>query len=582
MGVPVDKEDAVVAFLKGAQNPDGGWSKGEGGSDLEATYRIMRFFFMANATPDLPRLNAFIARCRHDDGSYGVKPGDASPGGTYFATILSRWARMLNFEPAFVETAGFQPVFNGKDLNGWQGDASLWSARDGMLVGTSKGLSHNDFLATDGSYGSFVLKLTFQLVGGQGNSGVQFRSVRVPGHEMSGFQADIGESYWGCLYDESRRNKVLVQASDAAKKALRPKCFNQYVIEAKGDEIRLTLNDARSVTYHEADPAIARDGRIAVQLHAGGPTEVRFKHLYIQPLPDPKEGSDDAPGFHTRTLKAGGEGRKYTVYIPTGYDGKKAFPVVLFLHGSGERGKDGLQATQVGLGPAILNKPDLFPAIAVIPQAEKTWAADSDDAKAALAALDEVLGTLKCDRKKVVITGLSMGGRGTWEIAAKYPDRFSAAVPICGNGKTESAGALAALPVWAFVGDADRGQTVLNTRAMVEALRAAGGKARETEYRGVGHNSWDRAYNDPALIDWMLSPPRKASGTAPEEWPDPCGIQPVPPGSFMASRSRCVRAAFATWLPGLIALPAQEPTARTSSLPGVRPASSRRRDVVDA
>ena len=182
MGVAIDKEDAVVAFLKAAQRPDGGWSNGDGGSDLGTTYRIMRFFFfMANETPDLARLNDFIARCRHDDGSYGQRPDDSTSSGNYFATIISRWARLLNFEPALVETAGFQPIFNGKDLTGWQGDASLWSARDGMLLGTSRGLSHNDFLATDRSYGNFVLKLSFQLVNGDGNSGVQFRSVPRPG-----------------------------------------------------------------------------------------------------------------------------------------------------------------------------------------------------------------------------------------------------------------------------------------------------------------------------------------------------------------------------------------------------------------
>jgi predicted peptidase len=263
------------------------------------------------------------------------------------------------------------------------------------------------------------------------------------------------------------------------------------------------------VTYHESDPSIARDGRIAVQMHAGGPMEVRFKDVYIQPLPEPKDDADASPGFHLRTLKSGQDERKYTVYIPQSYDGRKAFPVVLFLHGSGERGKDGVRAAQVGIGPAIHANPDGFPAIAVIPQARETWAAGSDDAKAALAALDEVLGSLKADPRKVVITGLSMGGRGSWEVAAANPDRFAAVVPVCGNGRPESARTLAALPVWAFVGDADRAATVLNTRSMVEAIKAAGGTARLTKYRDVGHNSWDRAYSDPKLIDWMLAQTRK-------------------------------------------------------------------------
>jgi len=509
MGVPVDKEEAVVAFLKSAQRPDGGWSKDGSNSDLEASYRIMRFFFMSKKAPDLDRLSRFVARCRHEDGSYGVRPGDPTGGGTYFATILSHWARVLNSEPALLETAGFRPLFNGKDLAGWEGDSSLWTARDGMIVGSSKGLSHNDFLATDKSYRNFVLTLSFRLVNGEGNSGVQFRSVRIPGHEMSGFQADIGQNYWGCLYDESRRNKVLVQASDAATKSLRKVSLNSYVVEAKGEEIRLSLNGVTSVRYHEDDPAIAREGRIAVQLHAGGPTEVQFKHLYIQVLPDLKVGDEDSPGFHLRTLKSGGEGRKYAVYIPSGYDHRKTFPVILFLHGEGERGRDGLQPTQVGLGPAICNNPQRFPAVVVIPQARETWQANSEDASAALAALDEVLGSLKVDKTRVAFTGLSMGGRGAWEIAAAHPGRFSAVIPVCGQGNTDSARMMAALPVWAFVGDEDRDSTVLNTRAMIQAISTAGGRAKLTEYRSIGHNSWDRVYNDPKVIEWMLAQTRE-------------------------------------------------------------------------
>ena len=112
--------------------------------------------------------------------------------------------------PAVVETAGFTPLVNGDSLDGWDGDKQLWSASDGVLIGRSNGLNHNEFLATTRQYGSFLLSLNFRLADGQGNSGVQFRSVRVPGHEMSGYQADIGEGYWGALYDESRRNMVLV------------------------------------------------------------------------------------------------------------------------------------------------------------------------------------------------------------------------------------------------------------------------------------------------------------------------------------------------------------------------------------
>ena len=507
MGADIEHRDTVVAAMKEGQRPDGGWSKDDGPSDLGTSYRVMRAFYMLKEAPDLAAIRKFIASCRKSDGGYSATPdGAADPSGCYYATIILGWARALAGEPPIPETAGFVPLFNGKDLDGWQGDMKLWSARDGMLVGTSPGLKENNFLATGESYGDFILKLSFRLVGGEGNSGVQFRSVRIPGHEMSGYQADIGENYWGCLYDESRRNRVLAQASPKALEALNKTGWNQYVIRAMGDQITLSLNGVTSVTYREADPDIARGGKIAVQIHSGGPMEVQFKDILIQALPTPTDDVATTPGFHLRTVKTEQGERKYTVYVPEGYDDKREMPAVLFLHGSGERGEDGIQGAQIGLGAAIARNPKAFPMIAVFPQARKTWAADSDDAKAALAALDDVLASFKVDRKRVVLTGLSMGGAGAWEIAAAHPDRFAAVVPICGRGKPEAAATLKDRPVWTIVGDEDSDRTVRNTREMVAALRAVGAKPKLTEYRGIGHNSWDRAYNDPSLAAWMLDP----------------------------------------------------------------------------
>jgi poly(3-hydroxybutyrate) depolymerase len=505
MGVKLEKAEAVVAALRAGQRPDGAWSKSDAGSDLEATYRIMRALFMLKEAPDLARLRGFLARCRRSDGAYAAQPGaEADPSGTYYATTILRWVRLLGGEPALVETTGFVPLFSGRDTAGWEGDTSIWSARDGSLTGTSPGLKYNDFLSTEREYSDFLLKLTFRLAGGSGNSGVQFRSDRLPPHEMIGYQADLGQNYWGCLYDESRRKRVLVQASDAALKSLRPTAWNHYEIRAMGPKIRLALNGKMSVDYEEKDANIKREGKIAVQVHAGGPMEAAFKDIWIQPLPRPTTLDLDKPGFHLRTVKTGQGERKYSVFLPSGYDGQRSFPVALFLHGSGERGTDGVTSAQVGLGAAIHGHPGDYPLIAVFPQAEKSWKAGSDDANAALAALDDVLTTYKGDRSKVILTGLSMGGAGAWSIGMANPERFAAVVPVCGRGDETNAAALKAVPVWAFIGDADSEAAVLNTRAMVEALRAAGARARETEYRGVGHNSWDRAYNDPALIAWML------------------------------------------------------------------------------
>ncbi len=352
-------------------------------------------------------------------------------GGTYTATIVIRWLRLLSGMQPVVETAGLTPLVNGNDLSGWEGDRKLWSAQDGVLIGLSAGLNHNEFLATTRSYGDFILALDFRLLDGKGNSGVQFRSVRVPPHEMSGYQADIGEAYWGVLYDESRRNKILVAASENAVKALNKTDWNHYTVRAQGDRITLALNGKTSVNYHETEPGIARTGLLGVQIHAGGPTEVKFQNMLIQALPMPASGDSTGPGFHLRTVKVGDQDRKYAVYVPEGHDGSKAFPVILFLHGGGEKGEDGVVPAQVGLGPAILHRPGGLPALVVFPQARENWAVGSADMNGALAALDDVIATCKADTKRVVLTGPSMGGRGTWELAAAHPERFAAVVPVC-------------------------------------------------------------------------------------------------------------------------------------------------------
>ena len=282
----VNQREAVVATIKAGQKADGAWSKDDGASDLSSSYRVMRALYMLKEKPDAERLTGYIARCRHADGSYSNTPeGAGSLGATYYATIILRWLRLLDGKPPVLEKAAFAPLFNTTDLTGWEGNTSLWSARDRMLVGTSPGLDHNEFLATRQSYGNFILSLRFHLVDGNGNSGVQFRSVRVPGTEMSGYQADLGENYWGCLYDESRRNKTLVNASNEALSALRKDDWNHYVLCAVGDRITLYLNGVASVVYCEEAANIAPDGLIAVQIHAGKPMEVQFKDIQIRVLP---------------------------------------------------------------------------------------------------------------------------------------------------------------------------------------------------------------------------------------------------------------------------------------------------------
>ena len=185
----------------------------------------------------------------------------------------------------WADEANDRPLFNQKDLTGWEGDFSIWKVVDGVIVGDSPGIKHNQFLTTKDEFSDFELKLEFRLKDGVGNSGVQFRTKRVPGStEVSGYQADIGENYWGCLYDESRRNKVLVKAPTEFESSLKKGDWNEYVIRAVGDHIVLKMNGVTTVDYREPDKQIDRSGIIALQVHSGGPLKVEFRNLRIKSL----------------------------------------------------------------------------------------------------------------------------------------------------------------------------------------------------------------------------------------------------------------------------------------------------------
>jgi hypothetical protein len=184
------------------------------------------------------------------------------------------------------------PLFDGRTFTGWEGETkTTWRIQDGAIVGGSLStqVPRNEFLTTTRSFGDFVLRAKLKLVGTEGfiNGGVQIRSQRVkePPNEMSGYQADLGDKYWGSLYDESRRNKTLVApAAELIKEILKPGDWNDYEIRAEGPRIRLSINGRQTVDYTEADPKIPRDGLIGLQIHGGGKAEVWYKDITIEIL----------------------------------------------------------------------------------------------------------------------------------------------------------------------------------------------------------------------------------------------------------------------------------------------------------
>lgn len=235
-------------------------------------------------------------------------------------------------------------------------------------------------------------------------------------------------------------------------------------------------------------------------------------------------------GFLDRTVTVNGARYPYQVYIPAGYaDSATQWPVILFLHGGGERGSDGLLQTTVGLPSAIRNGPSRYPAIVIMPQApqDSLWLGSTADA--AMAALDATLAELRADADRVYLTGLSLGGNGTWDLAYRFPDRFAAIAPICGFISTiprltgsrpivppDSGDAFAAIgrrlrqvPTWIFHGELDLAVPVSESRRAAEALTAAGADVRYTEVLGGGHNVWDAAYASPQFQEWLFAQRRR-------------------------------------------------------------------------
>jgi hypothetical protein len=182
-------------------------------------------------------------------------------------------------------------LFDGKTLDGWEGDPKVWRVVDGVIVGGSmQGNPRNEFLTSTKSYANFVLKLEYKLVGTEGfvNSGVQIRSRRIPKppNEMKGYQADIGAGFSGSLYDESRRNKVLCKADpELIKKTEKPGDWNSYEIRCEGLRVRLTLNGVQTVDYTEEDLTLEQDGLIGLQMHGNCKAEVSFRNIMIETLP---------------------------------------------------------------------------------------------------------------------------------------------------------------------------------------------------------------------------------------------------------------------------------------------------------
>ncbi len=249
--------------------------------------------------------------------------------------------------------------------------------------------------------------------------------------------------------------------------------------------------------------------------------------LALVGLPVVSSAAEWTEMFEARTYTDSQGGKLlYRLLKPQDYDPQKKYPLVLFLHGAGERGDDNQAQLKWGMqefaSPEVRSK---YPAFVVAPQCpqgeqwvDTPWSADAHtmpkEPTPALAKTLDLLQQLQkefsIDADRVYVTGLSMGGFGAWDAIQRHPERFAAAAPVCGGGDPAFAKQLAAIPIWAFHGAADTVVKPHRSRVMVEAINAAGGNAKLTEYPNTGHNSWSPTYANPEFYAWLFSQKKAA------------------------------------------------------------------------
>ena len=239
-------------------------------------------------------------------------------------------------------------------------------------------------------------------------------------------------------------------------------------------------------------------------------------------------------GFLDRSVIVNGSEYRYVVYVPREFNSSRSWPIIVALHGGGEYGNDGIKQTAGGLARAIRLNPERFPAIVLFPQAhaDGTPGWQLDGGKAALAQLDSALKEFHGDSKRIYLTGLSAGANGSWFLLSRHPERFAAAVIVCGfvsefKGKTSGvdypslapesksgpfnviAKKVSSIPIWIFHGDADQNVSVEESRKMFAALKSIGADVQYTELPGVPHNAWDLSYSRADVFEWLFKQVKK-------------------------------------------------------------------------
>jgi predicted peptidase len=228
--------------------------------------------------------------------------------------------------------------------------------------------------------------------------------------------------------------------------------------------------------------------------------------LALGPVRAQKPDTEWQDLLEKRTFEGDKGSLPYRLLKPEGYNSKTKYPLLIFLHGAGERGKDNKAQLVHGVvnfaSPANRKK---YPCFLIAPQCPTGQFWSGRNTQMVLDLIAALRKEFSIDEKRIYLTGLSMGGYGTWSLLAQKPELFAAGIPICGGGAETDAPTLAKIPIWAFHGDKDTAVKVERSRTMIEAIKKAGGKPKYTEYPGVGHDSWTVTYKNPEVMKWLFA-----------------------------------------------------------------------------
>jgi dienelactone hydrolase len=296
----------------------------------------------------------------------------------------------------------------------------------------------------------------------------------------------------------------------------------------RGDTLRDQLPPRRTAVTRFAVVLVS----IAVPLSLSAPGAPGPRAASATEGPDTARAPDRGR-FVERSVRVRGALHRFRVWLPPGHDTRRAWPGVLFLHGSGECGDDAVKPTRVGLGPVLEADPGRWPFVVVFPQKPREDEEWEEREAMALAALDAATREFRIDPERVSLTGMSQGGHGVWYLGARHPARWAALAPVCAYGRWRTvARRVARLPVWAFHGLRDDVVLPEETRQIVGAIRAERERlgldpagARMTLYPDANHNAWDPAYGEEELPRWLLAQ-RRGRGRAPRGTIGPSGAIP--------------------------------------------------------